>query len=126
MSDLLLLDSKVHCPACHHKAVSAGGHCNQCGVRLFFHVVNFKRYESDGGIPNYWLWNGELGWLHRDHLINGLKPQSRILDLNPPAPNIKTAQERIADVKNQTRERIRQMTPRRNLFGYGKSKTSSV
>lgn len=98
-SDFILLSDKRYCPACHHKSVSAGGHCNSCGIRLFQTPINFKRYESDGGIANYWLWTSDRGWIHRDHCILGSRPQTRAMDWTLPEPNTKTAEEKIAEMK---------------------------
>ncbi len=78
MSDLLLLKDKQVCPKCRAKSNRHHtGACANCGIVLFLSSINFKSYESDGNRRNYWLWNSQLGWVHRDHVMNGLKANER-------------------------------------------------
>ena len=73
MSDFLLLLDPRECPACRHKSVAGQGssrHCSNCGKFLFFEPFNFVKYEADTGWREYWVWCGEEGWKHRDHLFD--------------------------------------------------------
>ena len=53
----------------------------------------------------------------------GLQPLDRHVDLSTPEPVTKTAAERLAEIKAETRQKIRDRRPKRNMVGYGKSKT---
>ena len=53
----------------------------------------------------------------------GLQPLDRHIDLTVPEPVTKTAAERLAEIKAQTRQKIRDRRSKRNVVGYGKSRT---
>jgi hypothetical protein len=95
-------------------------------MRLFKRPVNFQQFEDDGNDRRYWLWTNNQGWIYRDHVMLGLQPLDRHVDLSTPEPVTKTAGERVADVRRQTREKVRARLPKRNVFGYGKSKTRLI
>jgi hypothetical protein len=90
---------------------------------LFVRAIDFHQYEADGNCRLYWLYTRENGWIFRDHIIEGLKPLDRHVDLTLPERNTKTAQERVAEIKAETKQKIRERLPKRNMVGYGKSVT---
>ena len=126
MSDLILLKDKRRCPKCFCRRSFRTGHCHNCGIMLFARPIDFTRFEADGNPRLYWLWTTEQGWIFRDHIMLGLQPLDRHIDLRWPEPNTKTAQERISEVRAKTKQQIRERTPKRNMVGYGKSKTALI
>jgi hypothetical protein len=92
-------------------------------MRIFIRPIDFQSYEDDGNPRRYWLWTNSEGWIHRDHVIEGLQPLERVVHFTSPERNTKTTAERIAEVKANTKEKIKRITPNRNVFGYGKSRT---
>jgi hypothetical protein len=120
--NLLLLRDQSKCPQCRRHSVGHD-HCWNCGIRLFRRPIHFAQWDADGNDARYWLWTNDQGWIFADHVRHGLKPLDRHVDLSLPEPNIKSAQERIEEVRQKTRRQIKSITPRRNQVGYGKSKT---
>lgn len=123
MSDYILLRNKFQCPHCRARRQFAGGNCHNCGMRIFIRPIDFCAYEADGNPRRYWLWTSSEGWIYRDHVIEGLQPLGRVVNLVSPAPNTKSTAERIAEVRADTQQKIKQIIPKRNQFGYGKSRT---
>ena len=72
MSEYLLLKDKRICPVCRCKGrVNHFTQCMNCGTMLFLRPIQFTQWEADGGIPNWWMFTQDLGWMHRDHVMNG-------------------------------------------------------
>lgn len=124
MSDYILLKDKHRCPRCFARRSFMSGLCYNCGMRLFVRPIDFQRFENEGNPRLYWLWTNDNGWIFRDHVIEGLKPLDRHIDLSWPEPNTKTAKERVAEIKAETKAKIRERLPKRNMIGYGKSVTA--
>ena len=93
-------------------------------MRIFVRPINFQQFEDDGNDRRYWLWTNENGFIYRDHIMMGLQPLDRHVNLNTPEPVVKTAAERIDEVRRETKEKVRARLPKRNRFGYGKSRTA--
>ena len=53
-------------------------------MRLFIHPINFQAYEDDGNPRRYWLWRNDVGWVYRDHVIEGLQAQSQVVSFISP------------------------------------------
>ena len=76
MSYILLRD-KNRCPRCvaRIKLTDNQSRCRNCSMRLFIRPIDFQAFEDDGNPRIYWLWHNEHGWIHRDHVMLGLKAQ---------------------------------------------------
>jgi hypothetical protein len=124
MSDLLLLTNKKECPNCRcHGRVSHFNQCPQCGTMIFLRRIDFSGYEADGHSKEWWLFTIEKGWMHRSHVMLGEQPLDRRTPELVTTKNTKTAEERIAEVRADTNEKIKSITPKRNQVGYGRSVT---
>ena len=98
MSDFLLLSNPKVCPSCRARRPAQDGNCRNCGMRLFVRPSNFKAYESETGNREWWLFNTQLGWMHRSQIMMGVNPLSRTVEINQIVPNTKTAREQINDL----------------------------
>ena len=119
----VLLKQKEICPQCRSRAVSSGGYCRNCCMRLFVKPINFQAYEDDGNTRRYWLFTKDNGWIHRDQVIEGLKPQESFVKFTNPEKNTKGVAERLAEVRQDVERKKRIISPKLNRFGYGRSKT---
>jgi hypothetical protein len=109
MSDLILLRDRNRCPHCRARRSFSSGHCHNCGMRLFIRPINFRQFEDDGNDRRYWLWTIDRGWIHRDFvMLPDEKPLSRNWNITTPEPNTKTAKERMAEIKCDTKAKIRE------------------
>ena len=124
MGNFVLLKDKNRCPQCRARRSFSDGHCSNCGIRLFIRPINFRAYEDDGNPRRYWLWTNSEGWIYRDHVIAGLQPLDSVVHFTSPERNTEETQlERLKQVRRDTNEQIRRIIPKKNQFGYGKSKT---
>jgi hypothetical protein len=120
-ADYILLQDPHRCPQCRARRSFTGGNCANCGMRLFTNPINFKQYEDDGNPRRYWLWRHDVGWVHRDHVMEGLKPQSRIVHFSSPEPNTKdSVKQRLAGIRADTDRKAREMRHKGNVFGVKK------
>lgn len=127
MSDLILLRDKNRCPHCRSRRSFSSGHCGNCGMRLFVRPIKFRQFEDDGNDRRYWLWTNDRGWVHRDFVMSPeAAPLSPQINLTTIERNVKTTDERIAEVRQETLEKIRNTMPQRNRFGYGQSRTKLI
>ena len=124
MSDYLLLKNKSECPKCRCKQNrSHNGHCVNCGIKLFVREINFDAYEADGNSREWWFFNPEKGWMHRSQIMISETPLERKVAELVTEKNTKTAERRVAEVKAETKEKVKAITPKLNQVGYGKSVT---
>ena len=73
MSNYILLTDPKECPACRKPFVPSNmpGECRNCGKMLFKHEHNFRKYESDTGWREYYVWTGKIeGWKHRSQILS--------------------------------------------------------
>lgn len=124
MSEYLFLRDKNRCPQCRCRRSFSGGYCHACGIRLFIHPINFRAYEDEGNPRRYWLWTNQNGWIYRDHIIEGLQAQDRHYNITSPERVTKTAAQRAQEEIDKARALVKAHLPKRNTFGYGKSKTN--
>ena len=123
MGNYLLLRKKTECPQCRCRRSFTQGFCHNCGIRLFIRPINFRAFEDDGNERRYWLWTNDKGWIHRDQVIEGFQAQESRVQFSAVTPNTKSVRERISEVRKDTTKRIKEISPKLNRFGYGKSKT---
>jgi len=78
MKDFLLLMDSRQCPKCrnHSAPTYLPGQCRCCGMQLFKHTDNIKRFEHDTGWREYWVYTNDKGWMHRTQIF-GEKALSR-------------------------------------------------
>lgn len=82
---LLLLKDVSRCPRCHSDRVSRDlRRCLKCEAKLLF-PGDTGVWLSDQGLRSYYLWSKENGWVHSDHLADGMSnPNSRTLTTKVP------------------------------------------
>jgi len=111
----LLLKNRNECPHCRAKRLRPySGQCVRCGVQLFLAPIDFWQWEADGLTAEWWLFNSSKGWMHRSHIMMGEQPLENKVPELVTERNTKTAEQRVAEVKSETREKMKQITPRRN------------
>lgn len=94
MSELLLLKNPQRCPACGKARGTKGtGKCSGCNVMLFpacptmletnpdRHGGATRRaeYELATSDASWWAFDGQRGWMHRDHWSMNIRPNPRNL-----------------------------------------------
>ena len=81
MKDYLLLKNVKECPKCRDLFAPTylPGQCRKCGMQLFKHTDNIKRFEHDTGWREYWVYMPDKGWMHRTQIF-GERPLPRIVE----------------------------------------------
>lgn len=115
MSEYIFLTNPNRCPGCGNVSRSPkNGFCGACGLRLFANVEqNFRAYSDETG-QNFWAFDRNKGWIHRDHLlIKDAQPLSR----KPTLPDIPegygkhTTPEEVASLSGKTFKRTSSRLP---------------
>jgi hypothetical protein len=85
--ELLILDESGKCPKCRVRRDNVTGFCHNCGVKLFSNqTYDFKKFEDETAIRNWWAWDSENGWMYRDFfMIEKAKPLSPVIKIDPKA-----------------------------------------
>lgn len=124
MSEYLLLKQKTQCPRCRAKRRSTiNGHCANCGIQLFVNPINFQAFEDDGHSREWWFFHPSNGWMHRSQVMIEERPIERRIPELVTEKNTKSAEQRVEEVKAETRDKMRAIMPKRNQVGFGKSIT---
>ena len=84
-SDYLLLRQTWACPVCKARRDNVTGFCHNCGLKLFSSVdYDFAKFEQETNIRNWWAWDNERGFVHRDFfMVKDANPNHRVLKLDP-------------------------------------------
>lgn len=82
---LLLLSNKSRCPRCYSNRINRDARrCLQCQAVLLY-PGDTGVWLSEQGLFSYYLWSKQNGWVHSDHLKNGMStPNPRIPELKAP------------------------------------------
>lgn len=85
MSDILLLKNPRRCPRCRRDTVSRDTRkCRNCGAVLLRTGDTASKLEDEGS-RSYYLFHNQQGWVHADHLKDGMKnPNPRELTIKEP------------------------------------------